>query len=258
MRLGWRSRGLRGRGRAPAVSSGRNFRADVSGVAQRAEARRVGGGVQVERERALVEIAVDERERTIRCRDAAGERGVQAARIAARRLDLDDVGAEVGEQAAGEGVAQIGEIDDAQVREGPGHARLVVARPWPARRRRLQAWVAGCSDVRRRRQPRARRRGPRRPRRRRRLAITASADRARRSPLAFGLRVATAAELERGRARRGMGGCISGRRGRLRAPRPLGSRCARNAIACMARLRRVRIPLRRFRRADADELRHRS
>ena len=95
---------------------------DVGGVAQGAKARRVGGGVQIEGERALVEVAIDEGERPLGSGDAAHERRLLAAGVAAGRLDLDHVGAEVGEQPPRQRAAQVGEIDDAQVRERPGHA----------------------------------------------------------------------------------------------------------------------------------------
>jgi hypothetical protein len=53
-------------------------------------------------------------------------------RIAAPRLDLDDVGAEIGEQATGECAPKIGQVNDAQVLERAdlrAHRLLAHARP---------------------------------------------------------------------------------------------------------------------------------
>jgi hypothetical protein len=83
----------------------------------------------------------------------ARERGTQAARISARRLDLDDVGAELGEQATGERTAKIREIDDSQMLERGGRARhLAIHGPSPVAQlaRRSQRERSGVESARRR------------------------------------------------------------------------------------------------------------
>jgi hypothetical protein len=85
--------------------------------AERREVAPALGVVEVEDGAALVGVAVEERERAVRRMDVAGERRPQASRISAGRFDLDDVGAEVREQASGQRAAEVGQVDDPQMGE---------------------------------------------------------------------------------------------------------------------------------------------
>ena len=73
------------------------------------------GVVQVERDATLVRIPIQERQRPVGRRCVAGERGTQASRIAGWRLDLEHVGAEVGQHPAGERAADVGQLHHANV-----------------------------------------------------------------------------------------------------------------------------------------------
>ena len=102
----------------------------VGAVAELEETVPAVGVVQVERDAALVRVAIQERQRAVGRRCVAGERGPQATRIAGRRLDLEHVGAEVGQHAAGERAAQVGQLDDAHVGQ---RARASLGHPIRAR-----------------------------------------------------------------------------------------------------------------------------
>src|SRR5262249_26120223 len=80
------------------------------------------GRVQIERGTALVRVAVEKGQRAVGRGPVAREWRPQAVGIAARRLDFDDVGAEVGENPSGERAAKIRELDHANVGERPGDA----------------------------------------------------------------------------------------------------------------------------------------
>ena len=60
------------------------------------------GMVEIDHGAALAEVAEEERQRAIRCGEAAGEGWHQPVRIATGRLDLDDVCAQIGQHAAGQ------------------------------------------------------------------------------------------------------------------------------------------------------------
>jgi hypothetical protein len=91
------------------------FNQDVRLIAQRGEAASPGSVSRVDHRPTLVGIAIQERQRAVRRGHVAGERRLQAARVAPRRFDLDDVGAEVGKQPARQGAAQVGEIENVQM-----------------------------------------------------------------------------------------------------------------------------------------------
>jgi hypothetical protein len=102
----------------------------VGALAELAEAAPAAGVVQVEHRAALVRVAVEERQRAIGRGDAAREGRNEAPRVAARRLDLDHLGAQVGEEPPRECAAEVGQVDDAEVSEGRRHgAPLLCARP---------------------------------------------------------------------------------------------------------------------------------
>ena len=89
-------------------------------------------GVQVQRDRPLVPVELREVPRQALDEDALPTDGIPVP----RRLDLDDLGAHVGEQHAAEGPGKdAGEVDDADAREGHRMfllARMVAARAPPA------------------------------------------------------------------------------------------------------------------------------
>jgi len=96
--------------------------------------RPLGCVLEIERDAALVRVAEEIGERAIGGDDATGERRREPTRISARRLDLGDVGAEVGEHPAGEGPAQIGEIEDVEMLEQSGRRRRHAPRSRPGNR----------------------------------------------------------------------------------------------------------------------------
>ena len=76
--------------------------------------------LEIERDAALRGVVVPER---AGCdRDAARRRGTarRGARLAARRLDLDHVGAEIAEQLAAELALLVGQLQHAQAGQRPG------------------------------------------------------------------------------------------------------------------------------------------
>jgi hypothetical protein len=73
---------------------------------------------QTENNTALVRVGVDEREAALGMLDVAGERRKQTVRIATRRLDLDDVGAQVGELTCRVGRRDVAQLDNAEMAEG--------------------------------------------------------------------------------------------------------------------------------------------
>ena len=90
---------------------------DVGVREQVVEASDVGGIVgagEIEHHAALARVAHRERQATRRCAPGASA----GARRATRRLDLDDVGAEVTEQAGGQLAAFDGAVDHAQAGQG--------------------------------------------------------------------------------------------------------------------------------------------
>ena len=111
---------------APADEVGRETRVgrvldeDVRTVTERGEARPPRGVVEIEDDAALSQVPKQEGERTVRSRNVAGEGCREPVGIGTRPLDPDHVGAEVGEHAAGERAAEIGQVDDTEMRERPG------------------------------------------------------------------------------------------------------------------------------------------
>src|SRR5206468_1767516 len=83
----------------------------------------------------LVGVPEEKRERAIGRRDTSGEGGAESPRITTWRLDLDDVGAEVGEEAPREGAAEVGQVDDAEMGEWPEHAAVYSGRAASGKRR---------------------------------------------------------------------------------------------------------------------------
>src|SRR5262249_54836904 len=93
---------------------------DIRLVAQREKAMPALGIVEVDRGATLVGVAEEKGQGAIGSGPVVHEGRTEAARFAAGRLDLDHVGAEIGEEAARKRTAQIGELDHANVGERPG------------------------------------------------------------------------------------------------------------------------------------------
>jgi len=74
----------------------------------------------VERHAALTGVRVEEEQAAIGVRRIAPERRDVAGRVAAGRLDLDDVGTHVGEQLAAVHAAVVGKFEHAAARERHG------------------------------------------------------------------------------------------------------------------------------------------
>ena len=87
----------------------------------------------------LERVEREPRDRPLGIRDVAPERRPSPRRVAAGRLDLHDVGAELGEQHAGEEAGLAGEIEDASAVQGAAHAgaRLVAAAARGCQARRI-------------------------------------------------------------------------------------------------------------------------
>ena len=96
---------------------------DVGRAEENVEPGAPGSGGWIDRRAALVRVAVPVRGRRVTA--SAGERAV-----AAGRLDADDVGAEVAEDARAERAAEVGEVDHPQAGERP--SRLAVRARLPA------------------------------------------------------------------------------------------------------------------------------
>src|SRR5262249_44522445 len=101
---------------------------DVGAIAELAEPAPPVPCVEIDDGAALVRVPVEEREGAVGRFDVVRERRPEPAGIAARRLDLDHVGAEVAEEPPRKGPAQIGEIDDPEMRERRGHGAVYSAR----------------------------------------------------------------------------------------------------------------------------------
>src|SRR5262249_20650570 len=110
---------------------------DIGVIAQLAEAAPAAGIIEIDHRAALVGVAVEERQRTIRSRRVAGKWRMPAPRIAAGRLHFDDVGAEVGKQAPRKGTAQVGEVDDPQMFEWRRRHTRTLPRPPATRQSRI-------------------------------------------------------------------------------------------------------------------------
>src|SRR5277367_5461198 len=74
---------------------------------------------EVERDGPLVEIVEPEEEAAVAMRDVICERANLARVVAAGRLDLDYVGAHIGQQATAQLPAKIGQVEDLESRERP-------------------------------------------------------------------------------------------------------------------------------------------
>ena len=132
-----RVRGGPSRGRAPpSRSDGRRGRADRRRRPGGRTRRGRAGCVEVERDAALVRVQVEEEAAALGVRHAARERtALRASDRRAGRLDLDDVGAEVGEQLGGVGGADAAaDLEDAEAVERAGHGSRPESRAAPARR----------------------------------------------------------------------------------------------------------------------------
>jgi hypothetical protein len=81
--------------------------------------------LQIQNNAALIGIGVYESQTTFRIFDIACEGRQQSVRIATRRLDFDDVGAQVGEQSTCIRRWNIAQFNDADVTEGPGVAAIL-------------------------------------------------------------------------------------------------------------------------------------
>jgi hypothetical protein len=125
---------LRGEVMGGALGGRRVLDQDVRLIAERVEPPPPGRVVEIKRDAALVRVAEQVRERAVRRDDATGERRGEPPRIPARRLDLDDVGAQVGEHPASERSAQVGEIEDAEMLERRRRHRHVVPGSNPGER----------------------------------------------------------------------------------------------------------------------------
>jgi len=73
--------------------------------------------LEIEHDAALVGVGVDEWEAPLWVLDVAGERRQPSVGIAARRLDLDHIGAEIGKLPRRVGSGNVAQLDDTQVAE---------------------------------------------------------------------------------------------------------------------------------------------
>src|SRR5881628_2799366 len=83
---------------------------------------------EIENEAPLVRIRINEGEAALRMLDISGKRRQQPVRVAARRLDLDHVGAQVGELPRRIGGGDVTEFDDAEMAESCWFVQLHGAR----------------------------------------------------------------------------------------------------------------------------------
>jgi len=81
-------------------SAAANFDYDVGGARELKRNRTAARIVQVESERAFVEVVEPEEQAAIAMRDVVEERADAARVVTVRRLNLDNVGPHVGEQPA--------------------------------------------------------------------------------------------------------------------------------------------------------------
>src|SRR5438270_5939754 len=96
--------------------------------------------VDVERYAALRRIVIPERQAAFRVRNIVQERPGAPARLAARRLDLNDVGAEIAKQLAAELAGLVGQLQQAETRQRAGQRQAVAHRiisSWYGKRGRL-------------------------------------------------------------------------------------------------------------------------
>ena len=134
-RRGWRATVASGSRPRPSRASGRRLLMKTSAVASSSSrCSRPSGSAQVEDDAALAPVV--EREGRVRHVVVDAQRAEDLAhRVAGRRLDLDDVGAPVGQQRRGRrGGHPDAQLDDPQVGEGREPRRRVGAhRPTPER-----------------------------------------------------------------------------------------------------------------------------
>jgi hypothetical protein len=89
----------------------------VGGVAECREAPPSLVAIEVTHGAALAEVPEEERQRAIRRDDVARKRRDETVGIAGGRLHLDHVRAEIGQDPPRERAAQIGQVDDTEMRE---------------------------------------------------------------------------------------------------------------------------------------------
>jgi hypothetical protein len=77
---------------------------------------------------ALVRVPVEEGQRAVGRGDVAGEGRAVPSDVATVELDLEHVGAEVGEDARRQGTPHVSQIDDMQMGERAGHPRSLPER----------------------------------------------------------------------------------------------------------------------------------
>jgi hypothetical protein len=107
-----------------ALAEARRFDEDVRSGAEWLELGLVHG---IERDTELVLVEIQKETALIGIRDRVGKRSVAAQRIAARGFDLEDGGAEVGEQLAAEGAGNtLSDLDDTQI---PERAQTITCPP---------------------------------------------------------------------------------------------------------------------------------
>ncbi len=136
----------------PSISPGAKL--SITTSAERASASassRPRGRVEVERQRALVEIVEPEEQAAIVMRQVMVERADAAPGVAGGRLDLDHVGAHVGEQSRAQMSAKGCEVEHPQPGESAGLAHgLSFGRRWARLRRLAQAFGLERAQVERR------------------------------------------------------------------------------------------------------------
>ena len=98
----------------------RGLEQDVGARDERAEALAILLLLEIEHERLLAAVVVPEEERALGVFLVLVERPDAARRVAAGRLDLDDLGAEAGQRQPAVLGLLVGELDDADAGEGAG------------------------------------------------------------------------------------------------------------------------------------------
>ncbi len=104
-----------------AVGDGEVLEQQVGALEELVEAHAGGAIGEIDGHAPFVGVAEQKRQRSVRRCLVACERSAEPARLSARRLDLENVGAEVAEHATRERAAEVAQIEDAQVSEGAWH-----------------------------------------------------------------------------------------------------------------------------------------
>ena len=95
---------------------------DVGVRAEVAEAPPAARVVQIDDCPPLAGVPEEEGQRAVKGRYVAGEGRAEPAGVQAQRLDLDHVGAQVGEDTTRQSASQVDHLDDTEVSERGGHA----------------------------------------------------------------------------------------------------------------------------------------